>query len=105
MLTINCLFLSRAHDRNKGTQKVSKGLSVRKIYTNIHEPQFLQPMLLNSKFMHTKKRVFLCCGKHSCTSSKKNVVKAFFPRSIVNKPVNYQFCIKGKQKRYFVGSF
>ena len=27
MLTINCLFLSRAHDRNKGTQKVSKGLS------------------------------------------------------------------------------
>ena len=63
MLTINCLFLSRAHDRNKGTQKVSKGLSVRKIYTNIHEPQFFQPMLLNSKFMHTKKRVFLCCGE------------------------------------------
>ena len=31
MLAINCLFLSRAHDRNKGkTQKVSKGLSVRK---------------------------------------------------------------------------
>ena len=81
MLTINCLFLSRAHDRNKGTEKlhkVSKGLSVRKIYTNIHKPQFFQPMLLNSKFMHKKKRVFSCCGKHSCTSSKKNVVKAFF---------------------------
>ena len=31
MLAINCLFLFRAHDRNKGkTQKFSKGLSVRK---------------------------------------------------------------------------
>ena len=27
MLTINCLFLSRAHDRSKGkTQKLNKGL-------------------------------------------------------------------------------
>ena len=39
-----------------------------------------------------------CVGKHSCTSSEKNV----FSRSIENKPVNCQLCIKGKQKRYFV---
>ena len=86
MLTINCLFLSRAHDRNKS--KVSKGLSVRKIYTNIHMPQFFQPMLLNSKFLR-KKGASSCAGKRSCTISKKNVLKAFLiSLSIVNKPVN-----------------
>ena len=37
MLTIDCLPLSIAHVQNKGkTQKVSKGLSLRKIYTNVH---------------------------------------------------------------------
>ena len=55
MLTINCLFLSRAHDRNKEkTQKVSKVLSVRKIYKNMHMPQFFQPTLLNSKFLYKR---------------------------------------------------
>ena len=36
--------------------KVSKGLSLRNIYTNSHTPQFFQPMLLNSKFLHKKVR-------------------------------------------------
>ena len=34
--------------------KVSTGVSVRKIYTNSHMPQFFQPMLLNCKFLHKK---------------------------------------------------
>ena len=47
-----------------------------------------------------------CAGKHSSTSSKKNVLKAFLISGCiqVNKPVNCQLCIKGKQKRYFVQS-
>ena len=36
---------------------------------------------------------------YSCTSSKKNILKAFLvSRSIVNKPVSCKFCITGKQK-------
>ena len=55
MLTLNCFLFSIAHVRNKGkTQKVSKGLSVRKIYTNMYMPEFFQPMLLNSIFMNKK---------------------------------------------------
>ena len=51
-------------------------------------PQFFQPMLLNSKFLR-KKGASSCAGKHSCTISKKNVLKAFLiSLSIVNKPVN-----------------
>ena len=48
-----------------------------------------------------KKGASPCVGKHSCTSSEKNV----FSRSIENKPVNCKLCIKGKQKRYFVWRF
>ena len=39
---------------------------------------------------------------------EERVLKAFFfleSRFIVNKPVNWQLRIKGKQKRYFVRSF
>ena len=69
MLTINCLFLSRAHDRNKRkTHKLHEGLKGSAVF---------QPMLLNSKFLH-KKGASPCAGKHSCTSSKMNVLKAFF---------------------------
>ena len=50
---------------------------MQKIYTNIHMLQFFQPMILNSKVLH-KKGASFCAGKHSCTSSKKNVSKAFF---------------------------
>ena len=78
MLTINCFLLSVAHVLNKGkTKKVSKGLSVRKIYTNMHMPQFFQPMLLNSKFLHNE-GASPCAGKHFSTSSKKNVLKLSF---------------------------
>ena len=54
-----------------------------------------------------KKGASPCAGKYSCTGSKKNVLKAFFviSRFIENKPVNWQLCIKGKQKRYFERSF
>ena len=76
MLTLNCFLFSIAHVRNKGkTQKVSKGLSVRKIYTNMYMPEFFQPMLLNSKFLH--KGASPCTGKHFSTSSKKNVLTLF----------------------------
>ena len=52
-LSVYCLFLSLAHDGNKGkTKKVSKRLSVRKNSTIMHVPQFFQLMLLNSKFLH-----------------------------------------------------
>ena len=52
-LSVYCLFLSLAHDGNKGkTKKVSKGLSVGKNFTIMHMPQFFQLMLLNSKFLH-----------------------------------------------------
>ena len=78
MLTLNCLLFSIAHVRNKGkTQRVSKGLSVRRIYTNMHMPQFFQPMLLNSKFPQ-KEGASLCTGKHFSTSSKENVSKLLF---------------------------
>ena len=78
MLTLNCFLFSIAHVRNKGkTQKVSKGLSVRKIYTNVHMPQSFQPMLLNSKFLH-KEGASPCTGKHFSSSSKENVLKLFF---------------------------
>ena len=40
---------------------------------------------------------------YSCTSSMKNILKAFLvSRSIVNKPVNCQFRIKGKQKHFIL---
>ena len=78
MLTLNCLLFSIAHVRNKGkTQRVSKGLNVRKIYTNMHMPQFFQPMLLNSKFPQ-KEGASPYTGKHFSTSSKENVLKLFF---------------------------
>ena len=60
-------------------------------------PEFFQPTFLNSKFLY-KRGALPCAGKYSCTSSKKNVLKALFvlmSPSIVNKPI----------KRYFVGSF
>ena len=76
MLTLNCFLFSIAHVRNKGkTQKVSKGLSVRKIYTNMYMPEFFQPMLSFSKFLH--KGASPCACKHFSTSSKKNVLKLF----------------------------
>ena len=50
----NFLFLSRAHDRSKGkTQKSARTYSCGK-FTGTHTPQFFQPMLLNSKFLHKK---------------------------------------------------
>ena len=73
---------------------------MRKIYTNMHKPQFFQRMLLISKFLH-REGASPCFGKHCCTSSEKKV----FSRSIENKPVNCQLCIKGKQTRYFVWRF
>ena len=85
----------------------SKVLRVRKIYKNMHMPQFFQPMLLNSKFLY-KRGALPCAGKHSCTSSKKNVLKSLFvlmSPCIVNKPVNCQYLYQRKEKRYFVGSF
>ena len=60
----NFLFLSRAHDRSKGkTQNSARAYSCGK-FTGTHTPQFFQPMLLNSKFLHKKVRskwsFFLC---------------------------------------------
>ena len=47
-----------------------KGLSVRKIYRNTHMPQFFQPMLLNSKFLHKTVRfkwsLFLSDNRAAC---------------------------------------
>ena len=85
----------------------SKVLRVRKIYKDMHMPQFFQPTLLNSRFLY-KRGALPCAGKHSCTSSKKNVLKSLFvlmPPCIVNKPVNCQYLYQRKEKRYFVGSF
>ena len=53
-----------------------------------------------------KKGALPCAGEYSCTSSKKNVLKAFLiSRSIVNIPLNGQLRLKEKQKRYFARSF
>ena len=49
-----------------------------------------------------------CAGKHSCTSSNNNVLKALFvlmPPSIVNKPINYQYLYQRKAKTLFCGKF
>ena len=48
--------------------KVSKGLSVRRIYANSNTPQFFQPMLLNSKLhkkVHFKWSFVLATSKKS----------------------------------------
>ena len=49
-----------------------------------------------------------CAGKHSCTSSKNNVLKALFvlmPPSMVNKPMNCQYLYQRKAKTLFCGKF
>ena len=104
------MFLSSAHDRNnlKGeTQKVSKGVkrgpSVRKTYTNmhLHNSQSFQLILLNLQ-ISVQKDASPCAGKHSSTTLEKNVLKAFFDITFVDKAVNCQLFIHGKQKRYLV---
>ena len=51
-------------------------------------------------------RLALCCLTF-LYQLKEERFKSFFLKSrfIVNKPVNWQLWIKGKQKRYFVQSF
>ena len=101
----NCLFLSSSHDRNKGkTRKVSKGLSMRKIHSN------MQPTLLNSKFLHKKRPHLVLVNIPVPAQLKKNVLKNFLYiytciTFYCKQACSCQLCIKGKQKRYFVRSF
>ena len=102
MLTINCSFLSRAHDRSKGkTQKKNNSTKDLKGAEKLHkhaQAATLPTDPFNLQIFLHKEGASPCVGKHCCTSSEKKV----FSRSIENKPVNCQLCIKGNQKRYFV---
>ena len=101
----NCLFLSRSHDRNKGkTWKVSKGLSMRKIHSN------MQPTLLNSKFLHKKRPHLVLVNIPVPAQLKKNVLKNFLYiytciTFYCKQACSCQLCIKGKQKRYLYEVF
>ena len=85
MVTINnvCSFPVLIIENKGKTQKVNKELSMRKIYKNMHMPQFFQTMLYSSsKFLH-KKGVSPCAGKHSWTilvaaQIKEERFKSFF---------------------------
>ena len=59
----------------------------------------------SDKFLQ-KMRLALCC-QIFLYQLKEGRFRSFFLKSrfIVNKPVNWQLWIKGKQKRYFVRSF
>ena len=80
MLTINSSFPVLMIEIRKKLKKSTKYQACEKFTKNMHMPQFFQPTLLNSKFLY-KRGALPCAGKHSehsCTSSKKNVLKALF---------------------------
>ena len=85
----------------KVREKVKKSTNDLKGAENLHkhaQAAILPTDAFKLQISAQKKGASPCVCKHCCTSSEKNV----FSRSIENKPVNCQLCIKGKQTRYFV---
>ena len=90
MLTINCLFLSLFHDRNEAEKLKTSAQQRTKRGENFHKHAgaAILPTDAFKLQISAQKGASPCACKHSCTSSTRNVLKAFLDirPCIVNKP-------------------
>ena len=96
MIEIRELKNSKSQQRTKRAENLQKHSRAAILPTDAFELQI---------YAHKKARLLVLRKTFLYQLKEERCKSFFFSRSIVNKPVNYQFCIKGKQKRYFVGSF